>query len=59
MESLQSAEEKAIADEIKLLFRTFELEMEKLHEKLSFQLDVIKINAGIGILFYIEKLREM
>jgi hypothetical protein len=58
MASIQNAKEEAITDKIKLLLGNFEPEMQKLHEKLSFQLDVIKIGAGIGTLVYIEKIKN-
>lgn len=58
MASLQNSEDESIANEIKILFEKFELEVEKLCEKLSFQLDVIKISGGINVLSYVEKVKK-
>jgi len=58
MASVQKPEAVAIVDEIKSLCEKFELEMEKLDERLSFQLDVIKIDSAIRILSYIEKIKR-
>lgn len=58
MRSLQNDEENVISDEIKHLHKELKLEIEKLHERLSFQLDIIKIGGGIEFLIYVEKIKN-
>jgi|GEM_PF-3949940 len=58
MASVQKPEAVAIVDEIKSLCEKFELEMEKLDERLRVQLDVIKIDSAIGIPSYIGKIKR-